>query len=535
MSDRLTLGSLFSGSGGFELAGLLAGITPIWNAEIEPFPIRVTTKRLPQVKHYGDVSTLNGARLPPVDIITFGSPCQDMSVAGRRAGLDGERSGLFHQAVRIVREMREATNGEKPRYIVWENVPGAFSSNNGQDFRAVLKSIINIKVPEADVPPPEKGGWPKADLYVGDGWSMAYRVLDAQYWGVAQRRRRVFLVADFGSESAGDILFERQGLPRHTRQSSEAGAGTAGRSENSPGATGVWCVNPQGSSGITVTDDVVATLVAQDHGHHPAVLAAGFCTEHSAKSGSVGYEEERSPTLRAGVVPATLLFENHSQDSRYEGPMENSPTVTARFGTGGNNQPLVAEPKAYGIGAYNSLAWLSENLRAGIYEAETSRTLDQSGGNPSAHQGGMAVVEAYAMTMCSFIQTGKDVTPPLMARDYKDPIAVKAPMDYRVRRLMPVECARLQGFPDDWCANLGTEEPGEDEIDFWSEVFETHRRLVTHAGKPKTRKQIIKWLKNPHTDSAEYRMWGNGVALPCVYFVMTGIARQHETECNNRP
>ena len=491
MSDRLTLGSLFSGSGTFELGGMLAGIEPVWNSEIEPFPIMVTRRRLPQVKHYGDVSALDGAKLEPVDVITFGSPCQDMSVAGRRAGLDGARSGLFHQAIRIIREMREATHGEKPRFIVWENVPGAFSSNHGQDFKAVLDAIIGIKEPGAEVPPPDKGRWRHADLFLGDGWSVAYRVLDAQYWGVAQRRRRVFLVADFGGERAGHILFERQSLPGNPGQGKAPGAGAAGDPSAGAGETGCWCIIPQASSGITVTNDITATLVAQDHGNHPAVLAAGFCTEHSAQARGVGYEEERSPTLRAGVVPAAILIEQ----------------------------------LPFSIGGYNSLAWLSDNPRAGIYRADTVRTLDQSGGNPSAHQGGIAVVETYAMTMGGFIQTGKEVSPPLLARDCKDPIAVNIPMEYRVRRLMPMECARLQGFPDWWCADLGTDSPDESEIDFWAGVFEQHRRLVTHAGKPRTRRQIVKWLRHPHTDGAEYKLWGNGCALPCVYFVMAGIAK----------
>ena len=196
-NKQLTLGSLFDGSGGFPLGGLLTGqITPVWSSEIEPFAIRVTTKRLPQVKHYGDVSTISGADLPPVDIITFGSPCQDMSIAGKRDGLDGSRSSLFYEAIRIVKEMRCKTNGEKPRFIVWENVPGAFSSNKGQDFKAVLEAVIGVKEPSASVPAPEKKGWPDADYYVGDGWSVAYRVFDAQWWGVPQRRKRIYLVAD---------------------------------------------------------------------------------------------------------------------------------------------------------------------------------------------------------------------------------------------------------------------------------------------------------------------------------------------------
>ena len=207
---QLTIGSLFSGSGDFELAGVLAGMKPVWNSDIEPFAIRVTTKRLPGTKHYGDVSSLNGAKLEPVDVITFGSPCQDMSIAGRRAGLDGERSGLFHQAVRIIREMREATNGEKPRFIVWENVPGAFTSNGGEDFRAVLEAVIGIAQEDAPaLPAPEQGRWPAADLYVGDGWSVAYRVLDAPYGGGPQRRQRIFLVADFAGGRAPEILFDR--------------------------------------------------------------------------------------------------------------------------------------------------------------------------------------------------------------------------------------------------------------------------------------------------------------------------------------
>ena len=140
----MTLGSLFDGSGGFPLGGLISGITPLWASEVEPFPIRVTSKRIPQMKHLGDISTINGAEIDPVDIITFGSPCQDMSVAGKRSGLDGERSCLFYEAIRIVKEMRCKTNGEYPRYIVWENVPGAFSSNAGEDFKAVLEAVASV-------------------------------------------------------------------------------------------------------------------------------------------------------------------------------------------------------------------------------------------------------------------------------------------------------------------------------------------------------------------------------------------------------
>ena len=201
MKNELTLGSLFDGSGGFPLGGMFAGITPLWASEIEPFAVRVTTKRLPQMKHYGDVSALNGADLPPVDIITFGSPCQDMSIAGKRSGLDGSRSSLFYEAVRIIKEMRCATNGKYPRFAVWENVHGAFSSNKGEDFRAVLESLCRVKDKTVSVPRCEK--WTNAGEILADGFSIAWRVLDAQYWGVPQRRKRIFLVADFDSECAG--------------------------------------------------------------------------------------------------------------------------------------------------------------------------------------------------------------------------------------------------------------------------------------------------------------------------------------------
>ena len=206
--DRLRLGSLFDGSGGFPLGGLLAEITPVWASEIEPFPIRVTTRRLPAMKHLGDISAINGANIEPVDIITFGSPCTDMSIAGKRAGLDGAQSSLFYQAIRVIKEMRCATNGRYPRWICWENVVGAFSSNRGFDFKAVLDAVIGIIEPGAEVPMPAKGHWPSADLYMGDGWSVAYRTFDSQYWGIPQRRRRIYLVGNLGGRCAGRVLFE---------------------------------------------------------------------------------------------------------------------------------------------------------------------------------------------------------------------------------------------------------------------------------------------------------------------------------------
>ena len=635
LHDKLTLGSLFDGSGGFPLGGLLSGITPVWASEIEPFPIRVTTKRLPFMKHYGDVSRMDGGKIEPVDVITFGSPCQDMSIAGRREGLDGSRSSLFYEAVRIVKEMRCATDGRYPRYIVWENVPGAFSSNKGADFQSVLEEICSVKGYKIDPARPAK--WPAAGEIVADDFSLAWRVFDAQYWGVPQRRKRIYLVADFAGGSAGKILFESEGVSGYTPQGFRPWQGTAGTFAEGAGASGCVCLNDQGGSRMDVTEDVAATLRAENHGHPPCVMgAAGFCTEHSAQARGIGYEEETSPTLRTGTVPAAV-YENHSQDTRYTGPLETAPTVMSTYGTGGNNQPFVVETpktlkirsgcegggkgaliqdnksatlgcnndqtvfvpfvkgtrphspdeepqwkasdvantlntcdvgetrcnelavKVYGICSKDSNAMKSENPKSGFYEAETSRCLDANGGNPTCNQGGMAVVAlqgsmigraekngpqgsgvnedvsftldaadrhavAYCMTTGTYTQMLKEQSPTLMARDYKDPPVVnETEPEYIVRRLTPTECARLQGFPDWWCTGLETYEPSEDEIEFWTEVFEIHRSVMGKSSRPKSRNQIIKWLKNPHSDSAEYKMWGNGVALPNVYFVLSGI------------
>ena len=616
----LTLGSLFDGSGGFPLAGILAGVEPVWASEIEPFAIRVTTKRLPKMRHYGDVSGISGADLEPVDIITFGSPCQDLSIAGKRSGLDGSRSGLFYEAIRIVKEMREKTHGEKPRFIVWENVPGAFSSNKGEDFKAVLEEVIRIKEQEAPpLPPPEKGRWPYADCYLGDGWSVAYRVLDARYWGVPQRRARIFLVADFAGGRAPEILFKSEGVSGYTPQGFRQGEGIAGDPEKSPGTAGGTdaggrgrvILNDQGGSRMDVSEDVVSTLRAE--AHHPPVLldenpgAAGFCTEHSANARGIGYEEETSPTLRAGVVPAAIALDYHPADSRIGiGEPEKIQTLTSRMGTGGNNVPLVMDGKAhqelppqtlkirsgcegggkgaqvqveksatlgcnndqtvfvpYGICSKASHSMLSDNPHSGFYEAKTSRTLDQNGGRPDCSQGGIAVVAfaqnqrdevrdlknvsgalaaepgtkqqtyvlqgsmigradkngpqgdgvneevsftldtsdrhavAYCMTTGEFTRVGTDQSPPIMARDYKDPqVVVKE--------------------------DNGQDADKEADV-IRPAVDRPHRKVVTGTKKSKTEKQTRKWLKDPHSDSAEYRLWGNGIALPCAYFVLSGI------------
>lgn len=545
----MTLGSLFDGSGGFPLGGVLAGIKPVWASEIEPFPVRVTMVRFPNMKHYGDISTLNGAELEPVDIITFGSPCQDMSVAGKRDGLGGSRSSLFYEAIRIIKEMREATNGKCPRYIVWENVPGAFSSNKGEDFKAVLTEICKVKDRKVSVPKPNK--WENAGRILGDGFSIAWRLFDAQYWGVPQRRQRIYLVADFDGGSAGKILFESEGLSGYSAQGFQSWQNTACRAAEGFGETGG-------------TD--------------------------------------------------SLMFENHSQDSRYTGPLEVSQTILSTFGTGGNNQPFVVQmPKTYdvrftsegtrnarqnvyetdtsrtidtggnspdsnqggvavvqrrafGVCGKSSNSMVSDNPHSGFYEADTARTLDGNGGNPTCNQGGIAVIEgngtrpshkgdgykesdvmytlnateqhavAFADVHAAlsandgskasfFMEANEECANTLVATDCKDPTIVndESETDYIVRRLTPTECARLQGFPDWWCDGLGIQEPADEDIARWREIFITHAKALGKAAKPKSDSQIRKWLQNPQSDSAEYKMWGNGVALPNVYFVLSGI------------
>lgn len=578
MNKPLTLGSLFDGSGTFPMMAMLSGIVPVWKSEIEPFPIAVTEKRLPFVKHLGDINSVNGAEIEPVDIITSGSPCTDLSVAGKRQGLNAERSGLFFQAIRIIKEMRGATNGKYPRFAVWENVTGAFSSNGGEDFRCVLEEFCKIKDADLSVPKPEK--WTKAGEIMGENFSVAYRTFDAQYWGVPQRRMRVYLVADFEGGCASKILFESEGMSGYSAESFRAWQETA--------------------------------------------QSFGNCSEETGSG---------------------LMFENHSQDTRYTGPLNVAQTVSATYGTGGNNQPFVVEssvvpatlkircghgnsgrgaliqknksatlscnndqtlfvPKAYGICGKYSNSMLSNNPNSGFYEADTSRTIDTSNQSPCKNQGGMVVVEgngsrpshhgdgykeSETMYTLNCVETHaisygigrpamnqgynarfsfqveeeksptivasgaggiahpkystsknshhtvaeKEKANTLVASDYKDPPVVNdstPEIEYIVRRLTPQECALLQGMPTWWCDDIGIENPTEEQINWWQNVFETYNKAVGKTCKPKSRKQIEKWLKNPYSDSAAYKMWGNGIASSNALFVLAGIAYYAQNE-----
>lgn len=435
--NQITLGSLFDGSGGFTLGAIESGIIPVWASEIEPFPIRVTTKRMPHVKHYGDICQIRGDEIEPVDIITFGSPCQDMSIAGRRDGLNGNRSSLFYEAIRVIKEMREKTNGQKPRYIIWENVTGAFSSNKGEDYRRVLEEITKIKEPELSIPKPD-GKWRKAGVIMGGNLSIAWRTVDAQYWGVPQRRKRIYLIADFAGQSAREILFEQESMQRDSDKSRKTKktdtANIKGSTEKSSKIA--ININDQGGQRIDIHKGKTGTLTASMKKHPP------------------------------------LVFENHGQGSRYKGLPNVAPT-----GIGGNNQPFVVEQdknsKTYSI---------NKNLHNTKVEEEKTGTI--------------------------------------VATDYKCPPIISRNMT--VRKLTPQECGKLQGFPENWCGDLETIEPSEKDLVFWRDIFKTHRKISGKI-KDKTDKQIVKWLKNPHSDSAEYKMWGNGVALPNVKFVLSSI------------
>lgn len=384
-------------------------------------------------------------------------------------GLDGERSSLFMEQIRIIKEMRETYGKEYPRYMVWENVPGAFTSNGGEDFRKVLEETVRVADENAVVPRPPQGKWRTSGCIVGDGFSVAWRVLDAQFWGVPQRRRRIALVADFGGESAPEILFEREGVSRNTAESGAEREEVAG--------------NAAECAGIT------------NRGAYTGEVAETLRTD----ARSVGFAEERSPTLRAGAIPAVYAVDNYGQDSRVELSKDgNVQTLTSRMGTGGNNTPyIMRQTKAYGICSQNSNSMLSDNPDSGIYEAETSRTLDTSGGNPSSNQGGIVIVKAMCATTGSFTQIEENKAATIYARDYKDAPVVCSETRYAVYRLTPLECERLQGYPDGWT-----------DIGAW----------MDSKGK----------LHKESTDSARYRACGNSIALPPWRFVLGRLAEHLE-------
>ena len=458
------LGSLFDGSGGFPLSGTLCDIEPMWAAEIEPYPIAVTTSRFPNMKHLGDISKVNGAEIEPGDIITFGSPCQDLSVAGKRAGLKHEdngddettRSGLFMEAVRIIKEMRKATDGEYPKFAVWENVPGAFSSNNGQDFRIVLEELIKIAEPYAVMPEVPPKGWAYADSFSGDGWSLAYRVFDAQYWGVPQRRRRIYLVTDFRGQCATEILFKREGLRGYFTESGTQGQTVTADAERSIGTddrkgevpytlkirSGV-SVDGYGKAagkGALVQENLSATLgTSQDQYLFQPVGIDGYNADITGdKAATLGVNCGMS-SGRNGVITDTHILDDQGgsvMNIRTDGK---APTIRAQMG---GHPPVVMLPEsAEGLDAYNqtltgdkaktlnSAASDADHVPCAVYSVENhpadSRVnLDESG---------------KVQTLTSRMGTGGGNVPMVME---EVPNFIDVEMEVAVRKY-EVNCSRL--------------------------------------------------------------------------------------------
>ena len=632
----MKLGSLFDGSGGFPLAGSLCGIEPVWASEVEPYPIAVTKSRFPNMKHLGSVTDVHGGDIEPVDIITFGSPCQDLSVAGKRAGLKHEangveettRSGLFMDAVRIIKEMRKATNGEYPTFAVWVNVPGAFSSNKGEDFRTVLEELIKIVEPTAVMPAVPKNGWPYADSYCGDGWSLAYRVFDAQYWGVPQRRRRIYLVLDLRGQRAGKISFEREGLRGNFATFKTAGQGTAGDAADCAGADncegaipintmiatrhkqlgrgtgfgvgeagdpqftisaghehavaytlkirsgcegecvaysfdslasnsmksknphsgcrrveiaktldttdpnpsknqgGIAIVEPvpytlkicdenilddQGGQQITVrTDGKAPTLRAETHGNLPCVLeSAGFKAGQSM-AGGIGWQKECAATLAAqcsGTEPTVCV---KCYDARGNGDGQTVNTLT------GDHENRITD--------YTSVICMAHGQANAEILDDKSPCLNCNHEQP-----------IVAGVDCRNMNEYPELYPTFQAKpnggqslNFSGAVRVQ----YIVRRLTPTECARLQGFPDDWGHPDHKEDFTDEEYRFWLNVRNTHATINGKAQKDYTKAQMLTWYNKLHTDSSEYKMWGNGISLPTALYVMQGIAEALKGETN---
>lgn len=561
------LGSLFDGSGGFPLAGSLCNIEPRWAAEIEPYPIAVTRSRFHYMKHLGDISKINGGEIEPVDIITFGSPCQDLSIAGKRAGLKHEdngdeettRSGLFMEAVRIIKEMRRATNGRYPSFALWENVPGAFSSNKGEDFRVVLEELIKIVEPKASVPAADKNGWPYADCYLGNGWSLAYRTFDAQYWGVPQRRRRIHLVLDLRGERAGKVLFERESVRGYFAEGRTPWKATAPDAENCAGADdrdgdGVVPYTLKirsgcegGGKGALIQTDKSATLSTLNDQYLFQPVAVGI---NGDVAGTLDASYYKGCGMRQGVErevlfqPVAVGFDGYNAcdtgdkaatlgvncgmstgrngvciktwDARGNGDGDTASTITGDHENRVTDYTsLVVEPRGYamqGFGDYKD-GDVASGLKARDYKDATDLIVEEQ---PIALDRAFYNQGQNALYDPQFYTDG--TVPTLVARG---PAAVC--IRYIVRRLTPTECARLQGFADRWGDIDQKEDFTDEEYRFWLDVRNTHAEINGKPTKEHTKAQMLTWYNKLGTDSAEYKMWGNGIALPPALYCLQGM------------
>lgn len=452
MATAFTVGSLFDGSGGFPLAGKNTGFSPIWASEIEPFPIFVTRKNLPEMEHLGDITAIDGSKIPPVDVITFGSPCTDLSVAGKREGLSGKASSLFFEAIRVIAEMRQATGNQYPKFCIWENVPGAFSSNKGRDFYEVIQSFIRLCGESLPLLRPPEKSWSRAGLLLGGTFSLAWRVLDAQYFDVPQRRKRIYFVVDFGGDRAGKILFESKSLHGADLPSGEKERNASTHLEGDPRAADrVLFLEDQGGALIReIKNEISPTLRAQAAGHPPLVFNVNSMHEERKSSGEVIKESAVSKTLDCHMNP------NCNQGTT-----------------------LIVNP-VYGL---SHRTW----------------------------QPGLGTGFGFSIS--------ENIEPTLLARG---PGAVTD--KNLVRRLTPLECSRLQGFPDTWTDSLSIESPTEDDLLFWRSVWDHWNDL--RGVKRKSNKALLSWLKAPASDAALYKMWGNGIALPCAEFVLKRIQKE---------
>lgn len=428
--NGLTLGSLFDGIGGFPLAAQRCGIRTLWASEIEPNCIAITKRHFPEMQHLGSITEIDGGKIPPVDIISFGSPCQDLSVAGKQSGLDGERSGLFREAVRIIYEMRRATNGVYPTFIIWENVPGAFGSNKGKDFRTVLEEITKGRISM-----PDSRKWARAGMVRIGGVDIAWRQLDAKYWGIPKRRKRIFLVADFRGRRAAEILFKPESLLGYSETGAEAKAGIAAAIGNG------------------------AEVSGRNFRCAAEALQCTYETAHASEAIRIN---------KGGVCP----------------------TLQARMGTGGNQIPLVLDLEDSISEGYLPIVY---PVNEAVIHGKANGFGIGKDGDPAPTLTGRDrhAVAFFAKARFDLFTSSKTAATILATTSKNiDGILLEAEnfklfIRFILRKLTPLECERLQGFPDEWT-----------------------RYSDTGAG--------IK-------DTPRYVALGNSLAVPCAERVFRGI------------
>jgi DNA (cytosine-5)-methyltransferase 1 len=616
MNRQLTHGSLFAGIGGFEVAAKECGIKTLWNCEIEAYPRLVLKSRFPDVRQYGDIRKLKGAECEPVDVVTFGSPCQSFSLAGARAGLDGA-SGLFFEAVRIIKEMRTATGGAFPRYAVMENVPGIYSSKTGGklDFTVVLNELLKLCDETVNVPEPKK--FLTAGAVVGDGFSLAWSTICASKFGVAQRRRRMYLVVDFADERAAQILSEPKGEGRDFTPLYLKGQGSAGSLAESLGSVSFepGILSRLGRDALSEQ----ARTLRSHMGDNQLCVAAPVDMRNAVRSGNdncgVGVGEIGQPEFKVTAEQVhSVIISNHANDCRYTECKTHTGTVNARAGLGGGNVDLCVEVKPIILAERKPCAPVTTDYVGALVSSDskgspvlvtdtyalqgnligrsdengpcgkgfkpeqsyTVNTVDKGGavalcyqetvsalttelahntGN-QGQQGGQLVVEntpvLYQETVGSLcasdwrgirnqdigddkaiVETfgnngfGKWNEEPATLKanggDFPGSENVVVENRYAVRRLTPLECLRLQGFPDYWLDDIHIKKPTAEDIEYW-------RSAWAELGKKKSDNQIIKWLKNCYSDGNAYKAIGNSLAVPCALWVLRGIVEN--ISCN---